>query len=116
MGTRHVSLAARGLLGAALLAALPACDPPTPQEIERKTEGLVQFGNAVTTFGDTDGGSETAILVNQKFARKVVAFNFDDHVHVTFPSNSRKVCPGASLMGWGFAATGVGSTFSRGRV
>jgi hypothetical protein len=105
-------------LAPVLSVALGCGRPPEEEELEQRTSKLVQFGDAVTAFGDFDGGSETATLVNQSSfgSRKIVAFNFEDHAHVTYSATDRTVCPGASLMGWATAPTTPGSAFTRKRV
>jgi hypothetical protein len=104
------------LLGSSLF--LAACGNASNEEIERQSSPIVSGSNIVTSYNDSDWASETATMVTNfgGTSRKVVAFNSEDQTNCSYFGDTRTCCPGESLLGWAYADTAVGSTFTRMRV
>jgi hypothetical protein len=105
-----------GAIGSVVLMA--ACEGPPPPDapVVDEESALVSGSNAVTSFGETDSASETAMIVNDLYGLKVVAYNSDDHAHIMYSSGDRLISPGASLMGWSYSGLAIGALFQRNRV
>lgn len=97
----------RVLLCAAAIALIAfGCSAPgASEDVEVQTSKVVTSGRPVTPFGSPNS-AETAMaiaLFNGTY-NKVIAFNYDDPAHITYPtSTTRTVTAGASGVGWNYS-------------